>query len=204
MERPRARGRRSGEAGFTLIELMVVVLIIAILIAIAIPTFLGARSRAQDRVAQSNLRNALTAEKTYYVDNQAYTADTSVLAGIEPPLTWTADAAVASTGRVYVATATSTGGVTDDTVILGAKSASGTCFYLRDQATKGTSTAPGLSYARDTACARPGFDHGHRVRLVGPDSRTSGGHSGPPIVGGSQLEAPDRPRGPRPAGCRRR
>src|SRR5215207_5787726 len=95
MERPRARGRRSGEAGFTLIELMVVVLIIAILIAIAIPTFLGARSRAQDRVAQSNLRNALTAEKTYYVDNQAYTADTSVLAGIEPPLTWTADAAVA-------------------------------------------------------------------------------------------------------------
>jgi type IV pilus assembly protein PilA len=60
MERPRARGRRSGEAGFTLIELMVVVLIIAILIAIAIPTFLGARSRAQDRVAQSNLRNALT------------------------------------------------------------------------------------------------------------------------------------------------
>jgi type IV pilus assembly protein PilA len=51
MERPRARGRRSGEAGFTLIELMVVVLIIAILIAIAIPTFLGARSRAQDRVA---------------------------------------------------------------------------------------------------------------------------------------------------------
>src|SRR5215211_8181735 len=136
MERPRARGRRSEEAGFTLIELMVVVLIIAILIAIAIPTFLGARSQAQDRVAQSNLRNALTAEKTYYVDNQAYTADPTVLAGIEPPLTWVDDAAVATTGRVYVATATSTGGATDDTVILGAKSASGTCCYLRDQATK--------------------------------------------------------------------
>jgi hypothetical protein len=29
----------------------------------------------------------LTAEKTYYVDNQAYTADPTVLAGIEPPLT---------------------------------------------------------------------------------------------------------------------
>jgi prepilin-type N-terminal cleavage/methylation domain-containing protein len=51
------------DEGFTLVELMVVVLIIAILIAIAIPTFLGARQRAQDRAAQSNLRNALTAEK---------------------------------------------------------------------------------------------------------------------------------------------
>src|SRR5438552_5060676 len=70
-----ARKRLHGdEGGFTLIELMVVVLIIAILIAIAIPTFLGARQRAQDKQAQSNIRNALTTEKTYYVDNQAYTS----------------------------------------------------------------------------------------------------------------------------------
>jgi type IV pilus assembly protein PilA len=62
--RRRLQGEREG--GFTLIELMVVVLIIAILIAIAIPTFLGARTRAQDRAAQSNLRNALTAEKSFY------------------------------------------------------------------------------------------------------------------------------------------
>ena len=50
---------------------MVVVLIIAILIAIAIPQFLGARSRAQDAAAKSDLRNALTAEKTSYTDNAA-------------------------------------------------------------------------------------------------------------------------------------
>src|SRR5947209_14916741 len=83
------RRRKGSEEGFTLIELMVVVLIIAILIAIAIPTFLGARQRAQDRAAQSDLRNGLTAEKTYYTDNQTY-GDATTLAGssIETSLKW--------------------------------------------------------------------------------------------------------------------
>ena len=48
-------------------------LIIAILIAIAIPTFLGARTRAQDRAAQASLRNALVAAKSIYTDTQDYT-----------------------------------------------------------------------------------------------------------------------------------
>src|SRR3954469_7027133 len=76
------------EEGFTLIELMVVVLIIAILLAIAIPSFLGARGKAQDRAAQSNARNALTAEKTYYTDNQVYSALPADLTAIEPSLTY--------------------------------------------------------------------------------------------------------------------
>lgn len=83
----RARGIQS-QRGFTLIELMIVVLIIAILIAIAIPTFLGARIRAQDSQAKSHLRAGLVAEKTYYSDVSEYTALTGVLQEIEAALAW--------------------------------------------------------------------------------------------------------------------
>src|SRR5687768_10517086 len=105
LERLSQRSERE-ERGFTLIELMVVVLIIAILIAIAIPTFLGARQRAQDRAAQSNARNALTAEKTFFTDGQAYTETAASLAAIEPSLTYTnAAASMSASGNVvYIKT----------------------------------------------------------------------------------------------------
>jgi type IV pilus assembly protein PilA len=137
------------EGGFTLIELMVVVLIIAILIAIAIPTFLGARQRAQDRAAQSNLRNALTAEKTYYTDNQQYSQDVAAggaLKSIENSLDWRANAAPAVNGAVYVLAS----GSANDVVTLGAHSASGTCFYLKDTS---TGASAGTTYAKGTCTA---------------------------------------------------
>jgi type IV pilus assembly protein PilA len=121
-------------------------LIIAILIAIAIPTFLGARTRAQDRAVQSNLRNALTAEKSYYTDGQAYTAVTASLKAIEPSLTYNADAAPTAVNQIYVDAATA------GTVTLGTLSASGTCFYIKDVA---TGSSAGTFYAKDTACDKP-------------------------------------------------
>jgi type IV pilus assembly protein PilA len=135
----------AGEEGFTLIELMVVVLIIAILIAIAIPTFLGARKRAQDRQAQSNIRNALLAEKTYYTDKQAYTETATPLADIESSLTFnaaptTADASARQVG-VTLPVASNT-----DIVCIGAKSKSGSVFLISDVATATTSTDAGTYY----------------------------------------------------------
>src|SRR5438270_10674392 len=69
---------------------MVVVLIIGILIAIALPTFLGARTRAQDKAALSDLRNGVSAAKTFFTDSDTYTGFdvAGVAAGIEPSLTW--------------------------------------------------------------------------------------------------------------------
>ena len=131
------RSRLGNEEGFTLVELMVVVLIIAILVAIAIPTFLGARESAQDRAAQSDLRNALTAEKVFYVDNEVYTGDVAAggaLESIEPSIDW------ASITVTYVA-------ATDDQeVCLEIASDSGTVFVLRDVASGKNAGTPGTFY----------------------------------------------------------
>lgn len=123
------RDEDRAEGGFTLIELMVVVLIIAILIAIAIPTFLGARQRAQNRAAQSNLRNGLTAEKTFYTDGEQYTNAAATLQGIEPSLTWNAGAGAQGTVGVYV------GGANNSIVCVETVSASGTTYAIKDIAT---------------------------------------------------------------------
>jgi len=124
------KSRRRDEEGFTLIELMVVVLIIAILIAIAIPTFLGARERAQDRAMQSDLRNALTAEKTYYTDSEVYSAVVVDMKAIEPSLDWEAAATPSAKGKVAVETQD-----TANIVCVEGQSKSGTFFILADVAT---------------------------------------------------------------------
>ncbi len=89
----RIRKRMKGQKGFTLIELLVVIIIIAILAAIAIPTFLGQREKAQDAASKSLVRNAMTAMESTYVDLRDFTeVDEAVLAAIEPAIDWAATA----------------------------------------------------------------------------------------------------------------
>ena len=154
--------RRDKEEGFTLIELMAVVLIIAILIAIAIPTFLGARSRAQDRAAQSSGRNGLTNAKTVFTDANAYgagatsaaaTADlVTKLTAAEPSLTFQT---TASTGQnvVSVQSTVATGATSAAIVSMAVLSRSGTCYGLTDNSGAAVTGHPsGTTYGTIATC----------------------------------------------------
>lgn len=76
----RALNGRNQDNGFTLIELIVVVVILGVLAAIAIPAFLSQRQRAYDATTQSDLKNAAVAMESVYASDLAYpeTATTSL------------------------------------------------------------------------------------------------------------------------------
>jgi type IV pilus assembly protein PilA len=73
--------RNKDESGFTLIELMIVIAIIGILAAIAIPQFSSYRLRSFNSASNEDLRNAQTAQETYFVDARSYANNLSLLTG---------------------------------------------------------------------------------------------------------------------------
>lgn len=85
----RPAGELENESGFTLLELLVVMIVLATLLAIAIPAFYNQTDKADDARAQSDARAAVVAVETWASDNDgSYVGvDVAAIQAVEPTLT---------------------------------------------------------------------------------------------------------------------
>ncbi len=108
------------QRGFTLLEMMVVVAIIAVLAGILIPNFTRARAQAATSACMANEKTIATALELYFTDHQSYPAsgavDATFVSGMNGYMNQLPVDPAAGTGKYYAYATSTTGGVTTYTI----------------------------------------------------------------------------------------
>ena len=131
--------RRVGrQSGFTLVELIVVIVIVGALLAVAVPSYLGFRGRAIDRVAQSDLRQAIPSAEAYATDNGGYSGmSIAALRASDSDLASSIDRVVVSGGGSGYCL-----GATVDAESWSVRGPGGAQWYMSDDCAAGTDAVP--------------------------------------------------------------
>jgi prepilin-type N-terminal cleavage/methylation domain-containing protein len=138
---------KSKERGFTIVELLIVIVVIAILAAISIVAYNGIQNRANDSAVQSDLANFAKKIQVYRVYNDEYPATAAQLDDSNVDWRASTGAYATDTQNAYYCTQPATS-INDAYVILG-KSKSGTIFYV---SSTGSGTVAGSTVSVTNTC----------------------------------------------------
>ncbi len=143
--------RRTGDEGFTLVELLVVVVIIGILVGIAIPVYLNYRKSANDKAAQSDVRNAVSTLEVCNSDGGYPTAISSAGA-MTNCASQTLTVSSGTTLRYVTTPASATAGSVTSYTIYGTNSGGSDKVYCYNSTTGGSVKAATGSVLASATC----------------------------------------------------